>query len=378
MGLFGIFGSVVAVLSVIVTLGFDQAVAGAARRSKGFGYLRAAALSTVLLAVFVALPALIVSGELSGFPLSAWANLLAVLAAIFAVSSTLATNWSIRIGHIRRASAGIFVGILGRTLFQLLLGVFGGGLFGLVAGDVLGRLLALCVVGQAVVIRVLRAGLRRPLPVWATIKSEYRFPLFVVPASVLEVLLIWGPPLFFAAAYGPEIAGLLALVQRLSSAPLTIVNQSAAQMFHVRAASLIRSSPGEVARWLTKISVAAVVVAAICWPVLSVYGPGLFGAAFGQKWSEAGAIASIWLVVVLTQMVSLFVTRLFLILNMQAFKLANSSACLFFMVASIIVSYLLEYSVYKCLWMCSISISLVNVVYISYSFLVINSIRVVD
>lgn len=377
MGLFGIFGSVVAVLSVVVTLGFDQAVAGAARRSKGFGYLRAAAVSTVLLTIFVALPALSVSGELGGFPLAAWANLLAVLAAIFAVSSTLATNWSIRIGHIRRASAGIFVGILGRTLFQLLLGVFGGGLFGLVVGDILGRLLALCVVGRAVVVRVLRAGLRRPQPVWGAIKREYRFPLFVVPASILEVLLTWGPPLFFATAYGPEIAGLLALVQRLSSAPLTIVNQSAAQMFHVRAASLIRSRPGEVAGWLTKISVAAVVVTAICWPVLTVYGPGLFGAAFGPKWSEAGAIAAIWLAVVMTQMIGLFVTRLFLILNMQAVKLANSFACLLSLVVSICVSYFEGYSVYKCLWMCSISISLINMAYISYSFLVINRIRIV-
>lgn len=335
-GLFGVFGAVVAVLSIIAPLGFDQAIVGTVRRPEAIRLSAsavAATIVTIAAAFLLALPAARLLPADIG--MSATELILAVMVCALAVFTTVSTNWAVRSGKSALAGLSIFITLAGRSMLQLVFGLAWGGLYGLIAGELGGRLAAYIVIERGMTNKAFRKILRAPLAVVRHARKNSDFPVYIMPATAVDVLLTWAPVPLFTLAYGPVAGGLLVLVQRLGSAPLTIANQSLGQLFHLQAAQTISRSPKTIIRWLLYVVAVSFLVFLALWLLLDRYGEWVFAGLFGQEWGAAGEVALIWAPLFFAQFISLLTNRLILITGRMRIKLVSSLANLVLMTASI-------------------------------------------
>lgn len=324
-GLFGVFGAVYAVLSIIVPLGYDQGIVGARRRTEALRistvtHLAAAMLSVV--ALVLTIPAeMLMPADLD---IGVAALALAVIVCWLTVFGQVATNFAIRSRKVGRAAAGTFANLAGRSLFQVGFGLWPGGLAGLVAGEFLGRLAGYAIVETGVAVKAFRRILRRPGRVLADARRNASFPLYLMPASALDVVLVWTPAPLFTFAYGPVAGGLVVIIQRLGSAPLTILNQSLGQLFHLEAARALDGGRHRIFRWLALIILGSLAAFVPLWLVLIRYGEALFALALGPDWAEAGIVMAIWAPLLYVQFVALLTNRLIIVLDRNRVRLVGS------------------------------------------------------
>lgn len=345
MGLFGVYSAAVAVFSVIFVLGFDYAIVGANRRSEALRACLASVLVTVLLAAFFTVFATV--GALATvfyIPNQSVAVLLAAIpVAVVAIFFTISSNWAIRSGNTIAATRGLFVSLSARALIQVPLGFLFGGVWSLLGGDALGRGLALPATDLRMLrfcFKILRKNTRNTIG-W--IKKQYRFPVFLMPANLLEVLYLWAPPTLFSLTHGVAAAGIMTLILRFSTAPSAVANLSFAQIFHQYAGENITHSPKLVAKRLLQIAVVTTLAFIPGWLVLVFFHEVIFEVVFGTEWSVAGIAAPVFTPLVLSQVLNVFANRVLIVLNVQHFRLNFFLACFLLSLTSSLVGYVFNF-----------------------------------
>jgi O-antigen/teichoic acid export membrane protein len=122
-------------------------------------------------------------------------------------------------------------------------------------------------------------------------RQHWHYPAFSAPSAVLQSSTLLLPAVLLAALYGPAVAGLFGLGQRVMSVPIKLLAQAASQTFLGEAPRL--SNDVAVKRlFLRSTGGFALLGFAGMAPVL-FFGPWLFALVFGADWRQAGAIAAI-------------------------------------------------------------------------------------
>lgn len=294
-GAFAAWVSVIAVIGVASTMRFHLAVVLPERHEDAY---RVLSLCWVVIASVAALVAVVLPWvaepllRLVRAPtLGAVVWLLPVAVAAIGVSVTLA-SLSSRLQAFKllggaRASEGA-----GKAAAQIALGMAGLGGAGLIIGDAVARTIGAVVLAVGLWKRGVRESLRsRRQDVSAAARRYVDFARFGTPSQLLNSAGLQAPALLFAATYGLEVAGILALGLRVVLAPLVFVGTAASQVYLGTGAKLAREDPEGLRRMFVRTSARLLGLGAVPMTVLVLFGPDLFGLVFGSEWTEAGHYA---------------------------------------------------------------------------------------
>lgn len=305
-GVAAMFVSIVSIVSSVGSLRYGEAVVLPKAHSEAVSLMAFA--YRVVFSTCTAMMLLIVIYEASGetWPalelLGKWKWFLP-FGVLFQSMIFVQASWLIRNKAFKTLSAADVVGNTVTTGTRIGLGAaFGSSAFGLVVGYLVG-LISRIAVQRSGCIEGLRATFRRiGWPKLRQIASRYSdFPKLNAPAGLLFSMGGNLPVLLFGVMFSPAIAGFYAMADRLSQVPLSIVANSARQVFLQKSATISQSGRSLQKAFLLATGALALfgIIPFICvW----LYGQQIITWLLGERWSEAGLYIEIiapWLFVLL-------------------------------------------------------------------------------
>ena len=293
-GAFGVYLAIVSVAAVVVALRYDAALPIPDGDEDAVDLLALAGLTTIAMSLVVGVGIWLIADRLITDPSTpvqvlAWLIPLGLLLTGF---QQILTFWATRReAFVENARSNL---LQGATLSgaQLLLGVLGAGASGMGAGYVLARVSGVCALAPTVdathrhlLRHVTAAGLR------AAAVRHRRFPLFAMPASLLNSLSVQAPVLVLAALFEATVVGWYSITVRVLQLPGTIIGNAVGQVFYARVS---QSDPAGRALATTMVYRSLVVLGTGPVILLVVAGSEIFAVVFGEAWRGAGDYAR-WL-----------------------------------------------------------------------------------
>ncbi|MFT4101212.1 MAG: oligosaccharide flippase family protein [Burkholderiaceae bacterium] len=295
MGLFSVWFGIMSVVAVVVNLRLDVAVTV----SRNPDELRAGASLASRLAIPLSATSVLIALALHQH-LGQWVP-------GWTVASALALGvsaWALASITLARACAVMLSDFVGLSIIRMtqaismaagqLLGVLtigGGG--GLVWGYVIGG--AFCVeIARRRLTPAFAARAKRPdrAARRAFIRHHAHTAKFALPADLVNNVCQQLPIVLLGARFGPDAAGLFALMIRAIDAPIAVFSQSVQDVYKRRALSEFQAN-GECRRaYLDTLKVLSA-VAVLPASALFFAGPMLFGFVFGDGYRASGEMAQI-------------------------------------------------------------------------------------
>lgn len=162
--------------------------------------------------------------------------------------------------------------------------------FGLLTGNTLGALAS----AAWLLTRFLRTATPRPNRPMRSILAQYRhFPLWRLPAGLLNTALNQMPLWMFSHVFGATVVGQYSLVQRAFNAPTVLVGSATNDVFQREAGQALRTR-GECRAEFGRFAILLIGVGGSIALIIAAFGPPLFAAVFGEPWRDAGEMAR-WL-----------------------------------------------------------------------------------
>lgn len=293
-GVFAVFASLSMVVSVVSALCYDRAIPMAETKDDGSHLVVLSAVLTLGTSVLIGIMASrgilthLTPGGSEGIGIFL---LLPAAVAVLGIGQAL-RYWMSRedrFGMI--ASATILQSVvIGATQVAAGFGGMGGG--GLVYGYVLGITLAFLYLLRSW--RRGAGGLAPSLEATQRLARRYiRFPQFMTPSAFANAAALEAPTILLAALFGPSLAGLYLLAQRVALGPVAVLSGAVAQVQYADNARLARTDPGHLRSQflstaavlvLVSVPIVATVVAFSVWGVVPV---------FGEEWRDGGQVMAI-------------------------------------------------------------------------------------
>jgi lipopolysaccharide exporter len=299
-GVFGIYMSVVSIVTAIVTLRYDQALM-LPKDNKDAAHLFWAAIFSVTVVstisfifgiiFFKKIIALLKIDEAGTwillFPLSVF------LSGIYLTF----TSWFARQKKFKKDSVSQVVRSAVANGTQVSFGMLKSAPVGLIAGNIFGDLFSsLTLVFQ--MNRDDRELLKKGLH-YSSIKhlcKEYSdFPLYSSTQNFLNAISQNVPVLLLAKFFGPVVVGYYALGVRVLQLPMNFILTSLRQVLFQRA-SEVHNANGNTYSLFKKTTLGLFSLALVPTLIIIAFGPTLFGLVLGKDWVQAGVYAR-WLVI---------------------------------------------------------------------------------
>ncbi len=291
-GVLSVFIAIIGVVQAAVTLRFERAIPVPAEERTAASLL-VLSLITVVATTFLFGMVLAVGGS----RLLAWTNLSDSEMPLWLLPLSLfglgcyetLSLWAIRHRAYGVVARTYLVRTIGMVTVQLGAGWLHLGAIGLLLGDAAGRVLG---------VGTLFRFARRHFPedsrsmtgrdVAEAAKQYKRWPLLLLPSSLLNG---WGArivPLLIACFYGPATAGLLLLAETIVGMPLTLLGRNVAKVFMGEAAPLLREDPHRARALFVTLTKRLLLFGSFPCMVAAFAGPAAFAYIFGAKWGETG------------------------------------------------------------------------------------------
>ena len=204
-------------------------------------------------------------------------------------------GWSMQRGDVRAMVVSKFGQGLGIALLQLSFGLLGWGESGLIAGYVLGYVVAAAAIGWRLPGEAWRSLARaEPQRVVALARSHWRFAVLSTPATLLNGASRLLPPLLVALTFGPALAGLYGLAQRVVGLPIRFIGISVGQVYTSEINRLGADAAPDLLRMFRRTTLIFVALGLLFLAPLAALGPELFALVFGERWRLSGEIV-LWL-----------------------------------------------------------------------------------
>lgn len=304
-GVFALYTSICAVLAVLVAGKYELAVVIAKHEGEAINLV---AISMALSAV-ISISALVV---VLGFDMWSvesleigvgWIYLIPITT--FLMGSYYAINyWTNRKSRYKSMSASRVGQSLSAGAVQLVSGFGKLGSGGLILGQIIGQATSF--------IYLVWASHKLDRHVWKKVSRKRMkyvarryidYPKYMVPGQLLSVGANEMPLILITMFYGPGIAGIYSLAQRITVAPLSLLAGAVGDVYRQKASesyAVYGECRDVFLQTLKKLIFFALVVV---FPIL-LFGPTVFEVLFGAKWRAAGEIASILSILLFFQTVS--------------------------------------------------------------------------
>lgn len=312
------FVGMVSIGSIFVTGRYEWAIVPARSRATSIHVMR--------LTLLVALAMSVLAGVLFPFlPQSAALPsrmLLALGLSVFMVAAERVISASLtRAGAFRALALNRIIQSGATVALQLVAGMMGLGAWGLVGGQLLGQAAAMFAARRGTdVKRILRLD-PRSISVYLSLAAKLRrYPMMVLPGSVANEGVNQLPLFVVLSAYGAESAGLMAMVQRLITAPVSLVATAVGEVFRSEAARSFRERGHCVTVLLRYLSWTAAAAAALSIAMYLV-GGRVLAVLFGPQWAGVESIAQVMAVLMFGQILALPFAQTSLLAGLQSWDL---------------------------------------------------------
>ena len=322
IGDLGLFNAFLAIAAVAASLQYNVAIVSAP------GQKEAAHLA--ILSTLLTLPTSVMGGlllyfmihfSLVGFgALPVYAAWLMVPTILFTGLFSILRYWSVRDERFDVVSQAVILQNGGRSVSQLALGAIGTHSFGLLFGELVGRGIGMGRMMRNAWPIVRKYGLSARDAAKA-LRSNWQFPLYSTPSSLLNELGTSLPLPLLVTLYGADVGGYYSLVWRVLAAPVVLIGASMADAFHSRAALYAREDPKRLLRFFHSTSAALLAIGIVPALTVFIFGEPIFAFAFGIKWKLSGTIAVIVAPWFLTSFIVSPLSRLVYVLHGQRLKL---------------------------------------------------------
>ncbi len=299
-GVFGIYMSIVSIVTAIVTMRYDQALMLPNNNKNAahlfwaaiFSVIAVSAISLILCLAFFKQIILLLKIEEIGM----WILLFPFSIFLSGLYLTL-TSWFARQKKFKKDSISQMVRSTAANSAQVSSGVFNAGPVGLIAGNILGDLLSsftLIFQMRHDDKQILKEGLH-----YHSIKQlgkQYSdFPIYSSTQNFLNAISQNIPVLLLAKFFGPVIVGYYALGVRVLQLPMNFILTSLRQVLFQRA-SEIHNAQGDTYNLFKKTTLGLFGIAVVPALIIIAFGPFLFGLILGKNWATAGEYAR-WLII---------------------------------------------------------------------------------
>ena len=207
------------------------------------------------------------------------------------VAFQTSSAWLNRVAAFRHLARARLVLALATTLGSLGFGWWLGGELGLFLGQLTGLVCGTAVALSAAEFWALRK--RRTLDwvaIKATVHTHRNQPLWQLPSALVNTVANQIPLWFLQRLFGPSVLGQYVLMNRVLSAPTSLISASVGEVFRQRAATEWH----ETGACLKTFNQFARGLGLVCVPVglaLIAFGPAAFELIFGIQWRQAGEFA---------------------------------------------------------------------------------------
>lgn len=306
-GVFALYGSICAILAVLVTGKYELAIIVARREGEAINLVAVTVVSSMVVSLLL-LGMVVVWGEpiaeLLGHPeVQSWLYLIPFSTLILGCYYAL-NFWSNRCSRYKNMAISRVVQSGTGSAMQLAAGVSKIGLSGLILGQLLGQLVSTLYLATSLppdersLFR--RITLKR---MKCVARRHIGYPKLMMPGQAMSVGATEMPLLMLTVFFGAGIAGLYALAQRIMAAPLSLVASAIGDVYRQQAADQYASKGECLDIFIGSFKRLAIFAFLPTLPVL-LFGPWLFAFVFGDAWRAAGEIASILSVLVFFQTLS--------------------------------------------------------------------------
>lgn len=306
-GVFALYGSICAILAVLVTGKYELAIVVPRHDSEAINLvavtmLSSMAVSLLLLGVVLIWDAPIV--RLLGHPeVQSWLYLVPFATLILGCYYAL-NFWANRRSRYKHMAISRVVQSAASSAMQLAAGVSKVGLLGLILGQLLGQLLSTLYLAMSLPRDERRLFRRISFKRMKCVARRHvGYPKFMVPGQAMSVGAAEMPLLLLTVFFGAGVAGLYSLAQRVMAAPLSLVANAIGDVYRQRAAGEYASKGECLDIFLGSFKRLVMFAFLPMLPVL-LFGPWLFAFVFGEAWRAAGEIASLLSVLVFFQTLS--------------------------------------------------------------------------
>jgi O-antigen/teichoic acid export membrane protein len=269
--------------------------------------------------------------------------------------------WSIRRGSFRMTAINRTLQLASQAFGQLALAVPVGGGLGLTLGYALGYLLRLAHHLWALPAEAwqeLRAV--RLQPMWRLAREHRRYPAFSLPSALLQSTAQFLPALLLAPLYGPAVAGLFALAQRMLDVPIRLLSNTASEAF---LGEVARLEPAAVQRIFLRTAKRFLALGLVGMAPLLLAGPALFALAFGEPWREAGSMVQCLVPVSLARFVVIPISQTLYVVRRQDLHLISAVLNLTALAGAFLLGWWLEQGPLATLLVYSLGSSLAWMIY---------------
>jgi len=180
---------------------------------------------------------------------------------------------------------------------SLSLGFSGFQHIGLIFGNLIGQIFATSYFVN-IFYRKYKAKIRfNRLKSYALLRKYKKFPILNMLNALIDSLRLAGINILIAKYYSLSTLGQFSLAWRMVQMPISILSSSMSQVFYQKINGL---SNQELYRYTVKFVIQLSITALLPFLLIFIFAQDLFEIFFGEKWTQAGSIASIltpWLYV---------------------------------------------------------------------------------
>jgi lipopolysaccharide exporter len=344
---YGIFVSIYAIVSSAVTLKYERAVMLPLDKENAKRVVSLSLVSSVVLSLFFLLLFLIFQAPIASLFSAEKLQeklLLIPLAAFLLAVNNVFVNWYNRIQKYKTIAVNKIIrnGLL--TLSNLGFGFSKSGSAGLIWSQIISDGVASLVYLGIYLKHELKFKIRIRLSSLKGVMKEYRdFPLFTLPASILDTISMQLPILMIAVLFSQSLSGNYFFSYRILALPISLIGAAFAQTFYQTFVSYIQNKNYALAyKFLKKSWMVLFLLILIPAVILMIWGQAVFGFVFGAEWLESGKIASILILYIMFAFVSSPTSSSFIALGMQKYNLFFSISVIAYRFGTIFTGYLMN------------------------------------
>lgn len=300
IGVLGLFTSVVAILTVVMTLGYEMAIVLPKSDKESFNILALSINTSLFLTIFFLLFNALLGKHLSNLldspDLTRWLWFAPISALFIGIYNSF-NYWSVRKKYFKRISTSRVLRSTGMVSVQLGSGVAGAGVGGLIGGQIFGQILATYNLAHTVW-KDNKKDLRSNLNVKSMRELSKRyatFPLFSMPQSLVNSISQNAAPFLLGIFFGPSVVGFYAMALRSIQLPANLIGDAFRQVYFQRISELINSNK-KISKYLIKTTFYLILVGLLPVLFFFLFAPSIFKLIFGSEWYVAGQYSR-WLVV---------------------------------------------------------------------------------
>lgn len=355
MGVFGTYSTIVALLTLFASFGFETAIISA-RNHDAPCLVAVTVLLTIVASALVSGGLLILCLTNVVYGLAAWLALFVFLDTVLSNAFNAMQYYLVREHRYGQVSVGRFASYAARSVASTGVAFAIPTSTALIVGNFIGRTVALWTIDfHGFVVATSRDVLARPTRAYVVVRRYWKAAIFVMPSGVLEAALVWLPVILSSAIYGLVFAGYVALAQRVFGAALSLLARSAADVYQAHISAHGAKVTDKVIHATVLLLGAMMLISAPICALIFFWGGPLVALIFGAKWAPAGGVVAALAPMAACQLCGSILTRLLIEATRQELKLHAIVAFLACIFASFGAGYVLGWSGVSTLWVASSS-----------------------